>query len=142
MKTILTILFLAFSSLFAYAQTSLSGNITDDKGEALFAANVVLIQNGKIITGAETDFEGNYSMSGLAAGIYDIHCTYTGMEENIVKHFIVKAEKANVLDFTMKSNLICNLLVNYWYRIPLISLDMPTSGAIYHSRAIQNSPFK
>jgi Carboxypeptidase regulatory-like domain len=142
MKTILTTLFLAFSSLFAYAQTSLSGKITDEKGEPLFAGNIVLIQNGRIIMGAETDFDGNYSIIGLEAGIYDVRCSYTGMEENIVKAFVVKAEKANVLDFVMESHQICNPVVNYWYKIPLISLDMPTSGATYNSRDVQDSPFK
>jgi hypothetical protein len=140
--TFVTTLFLAFSSLFACAQTSLSGKITDEKGEALFAGNIALFQNGGIIMVTETDFDGNYSISGLEAGVYDVRCSYTGMKENIVKAFVVKVDKANVLDFKMKVGKIVPLGSCYGYRIPLISLDMPTSGAIYHSREIQNSPFK
>ncbi len=51
-----------FSSigLAAWAQSSLEGKVTDaSNGDALIFANVVLFKNGVLITGVQSDLDGN-----------------------------------------------------------------------------------
>jgi hypothetical protein len=141
MKTIFSIL-LALCSLFATAQTSLSGKVTDAKtGEALFAANVVLYKNGKIITGAETDFDGNYNITGLDAGTYDVRCSLVGMSDNLITGYTVTQGKNNILNFQMQVGDIKPMRCFVRYRIPLIDLEN-TSGKIFTAKEIGSMPIK
>ena len=107
----------------AFAQTSLSGKVTDAKtGEALFTANVVLLQGGKVITGAQTDFDGNYSIAGLDPGTYDIRCSYTAMSENIVTGVPIKNNKSNSLNFAMQSEELGMVIISA-YKNKLVDLE-------------------
>ncbi len=58
-KQILSILFLLFSGLF-YAQTTVSGNITDNEGVPIPGVAVVIQGTSQ---GTTTDFDGNYSIA-------------------------------------------------------------------------------
>jgi hypothetical protein len=141
MKTIFSIL-LALCSLFATAQTSLSVKVTDAKtGEALFGVNVLLLKNGKIITGAETDFDGNYSITGLDAGIYDVRCSLVGMSDNLITDYTVTQGKNNILNFQMQVGDIKPMRCFVRYRIPLIDLEN-TSGKIFTAKEIGSMPIK
>ena len=44
----------------SYAQTTVSGNVTDDTGEPVIGASVMIVGTS---TGTVTDFDGNYSIS-------------------------------------------------------------------------------
>jgi CarboxypepD_reg-like domain len=127
-------------------QTSFSGKITDAKtGEALFAANIVVLQDGKIITGAETDFDGNFSINSLAAGVYNLRCTYTGMNEHLIIGFPIKADKANRIDIQMEANERQETIVipTCWgTHNPIFDIDNPTSGRVWTSNQVSRSPIK
>jgi Ca-activated chloride channel homolog len=142
MKTIFTTILFALCCGLTLAQTSLSGKVTDEKGEPLFAANVVLIRNGGVIAGAETDFDGNYSISGLDPGTYDVRCTYTGFSESLLKAFPVKAGKANVLDFAMQYSANLNEVAVIAYKNPSINHDKTSGGAILDAKRVAAMPTK
>jgi Carboxypeptidase regulatory-like domain/TonB-dependent Receptor Plug Domain len=142
MARFLLICTLLLAGMTAYAQTSLSGKVTDEKGEPLFAANIVLLRNGGVVSGAETDFDGNYSLSGLDPGTYDIRCTYTGMSESVIKAFTVKSGKANVLDFPMQSSATIGEVIVKTYKIPPINPDNTSGGAILDSKQVAAMPTK
>ncbi|MBO6547528.1 MAG: carboxypeptidase-like regulatory domain-containing protein, partial [Balneolaceae bacterium] len=65
-----------FSSL-AFAQFgSITGTITDDvTGEELPGANVYIVELEK---GASTDINGNYTVSAVPNGTYNVRVTYIG----------------------------------------------------------------
>jgi Ca-activated chloride channel homolog len=128
----------------SFAQTALSGKITDSKtGEALFAANIVLLRNGTIVTGAETDFDGNYSITGLDPGTYDVRCTYTGMSENLITGYAIKAGKANVLNIAMESNAaeLGTVIIKNYKNKP-IDLDNTTIGRTLTGKEVAAMPTK
>ena len=63
---------------FAFSQTgTVQGKITDDKGEALIGATVLL--KGTTV-GTITDMDGNYSISALPAGENILDASYVGYQ--------------------------------------------------------------
>ena len=83
----------------AWSQTSLEGKVLDAaSGEALIFANVVLFKNGNLITGAQTDLDGNYVFSSLDPGTYDVEASYTGYPTTRQTNVVLYAGKAIRLD--------------------------------------------
>ena len=88
-------------------QGTLKGTVTDQKtGEPLIGCNVVLRQNGQIITGARTDFDGIYTIKGVKAGTYSVEFSYIGYIKLIVPEFEVRAKGFTILnrDLSRKKN--------------------------------------
>lgn len=83
-KRKLSFLLVFFVYQFAFSQSaSLSGKVTDAKGEALIGANVVIDNSSKATV---SDSEGNYSIGGLSNGEVSITVSSIGY----------KTQKANV----------------------------------------------
>lgn len=66
-----------FTFSFLMAQGSVSGTVTDESGNGLPGANLVL---GGISLGAATDSDGAYTINNVPAGTYSITATYIGYE--------------------------------------------------------------
>lgn len=89
----------------AASQGTLKGTVTDRKtGEPMIGCNVVLRQNGQIITGARTDFDGIYTIKGVKAGTYSVEFSYIGYIKLIVPDFEVRAEGFTILNQKMSSD--------------------------------------
>ncbi|HMQ49299.1 MAG TPA: TonB-dependent receptor [Saprospiraceae bacterium] len=124
------------------AQTSLGGKAQDaeSKEPILFAA-VALYKNGVLITGTETDIDGNYNFSPVDPGTYDVEVSYVGYPPQKVTGVQVFAGKANKLDINMSSEAIdLDVVVITEYKVPLIEQDNTTSGATITSDQIKNLP--
>ena len=61
---------------FAYSQVgqgSIKGKVIDtETGDPLPFVNVAIEQNGNLVTGGTTDFDGKYMIKSLPPGKYDI----------------------------------------------------------------------
>ena len=77
-KHLLTTIILVFLSLTAYAQVTLSGKVTDEKGEPMVGAIVAVFKNGVSKAGAQADFDGVYRINNLDPGKYDVECSMLG----------------------------------------------------------------
>ena len=121
--------------------TSLRGKVTDETGEPIIFGNVALKQNGILITGAQTDFDGYYSLTDINPGTYEVECTYVGMQTTVVTGVVVKEGQANTLDVVMANGGV-NLeeVVVVSYDIPLIEQDYTTSGLTVTSSQIRRTP--
>lgn len=65
----------------ALAQGTLSGTVTDGGlGEPLIGVNVIVQGT---TSGTATDLDGNYTLSGLRAGEYNVKFSYIGFEEKL-----------------------------------------------------------
>ena len=103
----LLLLTLSLISFNIYSQNGkLSGKVTEENGDGLISANVVIdASKGQA---AITDFDGNYEIKDLPAGTYDVLFKYIGKEEQKIKVTIVVGEtktlspvlkeKANMID--------------------------------------------
>lgn len=129
------------SAVVAIGQTSLQGKVADDTGEPIIFGSVALFRNGVLITGAETDFDGNYAFNELDPGTYAVEVSYVGYNKQRVEGVQVFAGKANRLDVTMTSDAV-NLeeVIVTDYKVPLVEQDNTTQGATITSDQIKNLP--
>jgi hypothetical protein len=104
-------------------QSSLEGTLIDkESGEPLLFANVILYQNGVFVAGVQTDFDGNFELTNLVPGVYDLELQYVGYREKRVEGVVVPADQILVLDLSMEADIIC-CCCYIPYHPPLIDLD-------------------
>ena len=106
MKKILTLFAFLGLALFASAQSTgeIKGKITDENGEALIGAPVVIVDaNGKSTgRGVVTDYDGNYTFGNLNAGTYNLMYSYVGHAARVINAVRVSADKATFQDVQLK----------------------------------------
>lgn len=96
-KMLFVVALLLFNLSFSQS-SSLSGKVTDAKGEAVVGANVVLSSGSKSTT---TNAEGMYSFSGLADGSVTVTVSYIGFA-NEKKTVAVKG--STTMDFQLQDD--------------------------------------
>ena len=120
----------------------LEGKVLDaSSGEALIFANVVLFKNGNLITGAQTDLDGNYVFSSLDPDLWcgsQLYWLSTTRQTNVVLY----AGKAIRLDFKLDMGIKLNDVIIVDYKVPLIEQDNTTQGGIKTAEQIRNLPTK
>jgi len=80
----------------AHAQFVVRGKITDDSGNSLIGANIIIEGTLK---GATTDQQGRYQLSNLKSNTYTLIVTYVGYEE--IKK-VIEIVSDQTVDFTLK----------------------------------------
>lgn len=96
---LLTLFCLSTSLLFSQNTASLTGKVLEENGTGLFSANVVI--DASKGWGAVTDIDGNYTISNLPAGNYDVLVTYIGKVQQKVKVTITEGQ-AKTLNITLR----------------------------------------
>ncbi|MFZ1715442.1 MAG: carboxypeptidase-like regulatory domain-containing protein, partial [Saprospiraceae bacterium] len=81
-----------------HSQTSLEGKVQDENKEGLIGATVVLFKSGVQKNGTTTDIDGNYSISNIDPGTYDVEFSYIGYQTQRIQGVIVFAGKSNRLN--------------------------------------------
>lgn len=143
MKKIIKILFFTLIIyLPGFSQTSLDGKVIDEKKEPIIGATVVLYKSGVQKNGAVTDIDGNYSISNIDPGTYDVEFKYIGYQTQKTQGVVIFAGKTNKLDATLVSGVLLNEVVIVEYKVPLIQQDNTTSGGTITSEQIRNLPTK
>jgi len=139
---LLTFTFL-LAGVAAIAQTSVQGKITDkETGEPIIFGNIVLYKGGVLITGTETDFDGNYNISNIDPGNYDVEVSFVGYNTQKVAGVVLYASKANKLDVQIGSGVDLKEVVVVDYKVPLIEQDNTTQGGTLTSDQIRQLPTK
>ena len=127
----------------AQAQGRLKGKITDDTGETVPFANVIVEKGGTQVAGASSDFDGNYDINPIPPGTYDLKASCIGMNPFVVKNIVIPANKITFYDIKMASGAI-NLgeVTVVDYEIPLISKDNTQNGASITAEEISKLPVR
>ncbi|MEL7268279.1 MAG: TonB-dependent receptor [Bacteroidota bacterium] len=94
-KCILCQTLLLFSYFITAQENSISGTITDDTGNPVLGANVLLLNTTK---GANSDGDGKYSIENIREGIYYIQISYVGFQ-TITKD--INVQGAAIADFVL-----------------------------------------
>ncbi len=143
LRGIFTVLIVLLYSLLAFAQTSLEGKVSDaDSGEPIIGGNVAIYRNGVLITGTDTDIDGNYTLSSIDPGTYDLEISYVGYQSQKQTGVVVFSGKSNRLDIQLTPGITIDEVVVIEYKVPLIEQDNTTSGGIVTSEKIRNLPTK
>ena len=125
----------------AQAQGRLKGKITDETGEAVPFANVIVEKGGTQVGGASSDFDGNYDINPIPPGTYDLKASCIGMNPFVLRGLVIPANKITYYNIKMASGAInLNEVTVIDYEIPLISKDNTTSGASITAEEISKLP--
>ncbi len=127
----------------AQAQGRLKGKITDDTGETVPFANVIVEKGGTQVGGTSSDFDGNYDINPIPPGTYDLKASCIGYNAFVVKNIVIPANKITFYDIKMASGAInIGEVTVVDYEIPLISKDNTTQGASITSEEIAKLPVR
>ncbi|MDM8160329.1 TonB-dependent receptor [Labilibaculum sp. K2S] len=104
-KQVILVLLLSISSISVFAQKgSAKGNVKDGKtGEALTGASVYI--EGTTI-GTVTDFDGNYTLPNIPAGVVTLKCSFISYESLSKENITVKEGNSVVVNFAMGASSV------------------------------------
>jgi len=131
-KITLSLFFILLGVGYSFAQSgtgTLKGTVLDESGEPLPFVNVTLKQNGNLKTGATTDFDGNFKISSLEPGKYDLEVSFVGYQTQKTEGIIIKGDKLLPLpDITLREGDLLDEVEVITYKVPLIDKDGGASG--------------
>jgi hypothetical protein len=140
------------TATYSFAQTGLGtvkGTVKDgDTKQPIPFCKVILIQNGNIKGGANTDFDGKFQINSVSAGEYDVEVRNEteGYQPSALTGVIVSSDKITFLDdLTLskaKSVQDIQEVVVVAYRVPLIDKDGGASGATVTREDIARLPVR
>ena len=120
----------------------LKGTVTDEKtGEELPFVNVIVKQNGKLVSGGTTDFDGVYIIKYLKEGTCDIEVATVGYQSYKRTGVKVLSTGFTVVDVQLHptaTNLEEVQIVED--KVPMIEIGSPESGKRISSDDIQRMP--
>ncbi|MBT8307969.1 MAG: TonB-dependent receptor, partial [Maribacter sp.] len=93
------IVIFAVEGLSAQVNTIIFGEVIDELGTPLFGASVFL--EGTQL-GAQTDFNGNYKISGVVPGSYNLIVKYLGYESQTKYNIIVRSKGTPAYNFVLQ----------------------------------------
>jgi len=140
---LLTIGLIIAANLLVFSQQgTLKGTIKDkDTKEPLAFANIVIELGGATKGGAQSDFDGNFTIKPIPPGTYDLRATYVGYNTVLIKGVIINSDAIRFMDVEMESTAeqLPEIVVSD-YKIPLINPDETVSGGSVTAEEIQKMP--
>ncbi len=116
----------AFSGPVLLAQAKIEGSVVDkDNGEPLINAYVKVFKGTSLITGAVTDFDGNYSII-VDPGTYNVEAGYQSNIQRI-ENVRVTGGKVTKVNFEISSGVQLEAIEIKEYRKPIVEIDKTTS---------------
>ena len=92
-------------SVFAQSDAGkLKGRVTDESGAPVEYATVVILQNGVIKGGANTDENGEYSIAPVSPGTYEVRASFAG-NMIVATGVVVAANKTVPVNLTMQTDV-------------------------------------
>ena len=120
----------------------LKGTVTDEKtGEELPFVNVIVKQNGKLVSGGTTDFDGVYIIKPLREGTYDIEMATVGYQSYKRTGVKVLSTGFTMVDVQLHPTATALEEVQIVEeKVPMIEIGSPESGKRISSDDIQRMP--
>ncbi len=124
------------------AQTVIVGSVKEkDGGDPVLFANIAVKKGDNLVTGGQTDFDGNYRISNIDPGTYDIEASYVGMQTQKVTGVVVINNKITRVNFNLAAEgVMLKAAEVISYKVPLIDKGSPESGQTITGEAIANLP--
>jgi outer membrane receptor protein involved in Fe transport len=142
MKKQLLTLLLAFIGFAAYGQVTLAGKVTDEKGEPMVGALVVMYKNGVSKNGSQTDFDGVYRITNVDPGKYDVECKMIGYTDQKITGVQLTSGVID-LNFKMVENgKVLDAVVIKEYKVPIVKVDQTQQGQAFTADQIAKLPLK
>ncbi|NOY47938.1 MAG: TonB-dependent receptor plug domain-containing protein, partial [Chlorobi bacterium] len=131
MRTTIKI-FLLFFCVSSYAQTTVKGNVSDESGQPLPGANVIIVGTS---TGTVTDFDGNYTLTANQAPPFSIQVSSVGFE-SVTKEVTTNPQ---TIDFVLIEGNELDEIVISASRTPESIRESPVTIERFDARDVQMS---
>jgi len=149
--TLLLLIFLS-TATFGFGQVglgTLKGSVIDaDTKQPIPFCKVLIMQNGSVKGGANTDFDGKFQINSIGVGSYDVEVRNEteGYQPTVLTGVIVSSDQITFLD-DMKISKAKNVqeieeVKVVAYRVPLINKDGGSSGATVTREDIARLPVR
>jgi hypothetical protein len=105
MKKLIPILvFVSFIFIVKGQSGDISGKVKDENAWGVSYTTVVIVDSNAVSTGrgVTTDADGNYSITPLAPGKYNIQYIHKGYISQMIKGVVVSDEKSTFIDVKLK----------------------------------------
>ncbi len=126
-----------------HAQTAiLQGVVTDSESQsAIPFATIALYQQGILIEGTDTDFDGNYLFANLTDGVYDVKASFLGYTPRRIEGVTVKTDSIVDLDLQLEPSgaILDEVVITRYKKTPLRSSTNSSRGSVT-SRTIKALP--
>ncbi|HAR19670.1 MAG TPA: TonB-dependent receptor, partial [Cytophagales bacterium] len=143
-KFYLLLSLLALSVSSALAQGSggtLKGKVIDkETKKPLPFVNVVLFLNGNLITGGQTDPDGQYTIKPIDPGTYEVQFNFVGYQTQSQTGIPISAGKIQFANAELSSGVEMNTIEIKEYRVPLIDKDGGASGGTVTREELEKMP--
>jgi outer membrane receptor protein involved in Fe transport len=136
---ILLLVSITASMLNAQTTGKLSGVVTDETGEPLIGANVLIDGTNQ---GAATDFEGYYNIINIRTGTYTIIFRYLGYQSQLVSNIRISSDQTTKLNATLNSEAIVGEEVIIVAKKPLVEFNQTSSVSSINKDDIKSLPIQ
>ena len=121
---------------------ALKGVIQDaESREPLPFAKVLLKKNGSILGGANTDFDGKFTIKPIPSGTYDVEFKTVGFQKKLIKGVRISDDKITFLDESLNSEVqMLEEVTLVRYAEPLIDMDGGASSSFVTREDISRMP--
>lgn len=127
MKRAVSFILSGFVAATLFAQGSaIKGKVLDEDGNPIPFVNVYVTVGGNFI-GDDTDMNGDFKISGLTNGTYDVTVSSIEYDNHVVTGVSVEPDKTRILDDIImgaEGNLLTGVVVTTWTE-PLIDPEDP-----------------
>ncbi len=139
----LTCVLFVFSCLGALAQTgAIKGKVIDKATkEPIPFATIVAEASGQQAGGAQSDFDGEYTIKPLQAGKYTIKVKFIGYNDIVINDVLVSVDKITYQDLALSKNAVnLNTVEVIEYKVPLIDKGNTSQGGTITREEIAAAP--
>ena len=123
---------------------TLKGVIQDaESREPLPFAKVLLKKNGSILGGANTDFDGKFTIKPIPSGTYDVEFKSVGFQKQLIEGVRISNDKITFLDESLNSEVqMLEEVTVVTYTTPLIDKDGGASSKTISRNDIGRLPVR
>lgn len=135
--------FLLLLPALSFAQSGkLSGKVTEkDTKEPVPFAAVQVFQGGALKGGAQADIDGNFTVSPLQPGLYDVRVSFTGFITREIQGVKINFESTTRITVELSGSTVVTKEVEVTtYKVPLITQDEATQKTIITAEKIAKMP--
>jgi Carboxypeptidase regulatory-like domain/TonB dependent receptor len=136
----LALVLLLASGLYGQSLSSIQGQVSDPSGAAVPGASVTVTSAATGVTrAAATDASGNYQVSALPIGNYDVSVQSSGLERILAKGIVVQVGRTTVQNFQLKVAQASET-VTVTAESPVIETATQTVGQVINQKTVQEIP--
>jgi hypothetical protein len=141
-RSIRVLLLAGFACAAGWAQSRVTGTVTDTTGAVVPAAQIVIrnVQTGQV-TSAETNQSGVYSISFLNPGQYELSCEQAGFKKFVRSGIVLETGATSTIDILLDVGQVSEV-VTVAASAPLLEAESGALGQLVESAMILNMPIQ